>query len=80
MKYPCPCCHFLTLGEKPPGTFEICSVCGWEDDDVQFRDPSYAGGANKVSLETARTNFQVTGAIDESSAKHARQPLADDMP
>ncbi|MFI8189745.1 CPCC family cysteine-rich protein [Streptomyces sp. NPDC085946] len=28
--YPCPCCGFLALGER--STFEICSVCFWEDD------------------------------------------------
>lgn len=37
--YPCVCCGFLTLAEPPPGTFEICSVCRWEDDNVQARDP-----------------------------------------
>ena len=22
--YPCPCCGYLTLDEKPSGTFNIC--------------------------------------------------------
>lgn len=32
--YPCPCCGFLTLSEATHETFEICSVCNWEDDDI----------------------------------------------
>lgn len=34
----------------PPGTYEICDVCGWEDDHVQLRHPLMGGGANKQSL------------------------------
>ena len=56
-KYKCPCCENLTLSEEPPGTFEICSLCGWEDNEVQFIDPDYEGGANKLSLNQARKLF-----------------------
>jgi hypothetical protein len=31
----------------PPGSYEICPVCFWDDDLVQLRWPTYAGGANK---------------------------------
>ena len=44
-RWACPCCRFLTLRER--GGFNICQVCFWEDDEVQFFDPSYRGGANK---------------------------------
>lgn len=50
--FPCPCCQNLTISE--PGDFEICEVCGWEDDPVQSSDPSFAGGANRLSLDKAR--------------------------
>ena len=63
-RYPCPCCSKESLEEPPPGTYLICSVCAWEDDPVQFDDPSYAGGANRVSLERARENFQRFGVSD----------------
>jgi len=33
-------------------------VCGWEDDPVQSSDPSYAGGANKDSLNEARRQWR----------------------
>jgi hypothetical protein len=54
--YPCPCCGYRTLGE-PPGSFEICAVCEWEDDSVQLRYPKLAGGANRESLIDAQIAF-----------------------
>ncbi len=53
MKYTCPCCGYKTLEEEPPGTYEICNICFWEDDSVQFKEPDYEGGANEVSLKQA---------------------------
>ena len=47
--FPCPSCGFLTFGE-PPGSYEICELCGWEDDHVQLAHPSMSGGANKSNL------------------------------
>jgi hypothetical protein len=47
--FPCPSCGFLVFGE-PPGSYEICDFCGWEDDHVQLAHPAMAGGANKRSL------------------------------
>lgn len=78
--YPCPCCGFLTIGEQPPGTFEICPVCDWEDDNVQFEDPDYAGGANKVSLNQARRNFASLGAKSKEAVKFVRKPLPEEIP
>ncbi len=57
--YACPCCEQLTLEEKPPATFEICSQCRWEDDNVQFHDPNVRGGANTESLNDARAAIGV---------------------
>jgi hypothetical protein len=80
MNYDCPCCGYLTFGEKPPGTFEICPVCGWEDDNVQFHDPAYQSGANSVSLDQARKNFSEMGAINASSIELVRKPLPEEFP
>ncbi len=49
-KYKCPCCGKMTLSEPPPGTYEICSACKWEDDEAQYNNPDYEGGANQLSL------------------------------
>src|SRR5690348_11043484 len=48
-QYPCPSCGFLVYRGRP-GSYEICPVCGWEDDVVQLEAPGYAGGANQESL------------------------------
>lgn len=55
---PCPCCHALTIASK--GEYEICKVCGWEDDPVQSADPNYAGGANRLSLNQAKQEWSST--------------------
>lgn len=46
IRFPCPCCGYLTLTEPHYGTFVICDVCFWEDDDVQLLYPDSAVGAN----------------------------------
>lgn len=57
MKYTCPCMGYKTLDEEPTDTYEICNICFWEDDGVQYRDPYYEGGANEISLRQAQQNF-----------------------
>lgn len=78
--YACPCCGYLTLQNEPPGTFEICPVCYWEDDNVQFYDPDYAGGANNVSLNEARANFKKLGAISAEFKARTRHPKPEEIP
>lgn len=76
-RHPCACCGYLTMLVPPgDGSYEICPVCFWEDDGVQWRDPDYAGGANKPSLREARRNFEECGAnhLDETSSVRAPRP------
>ncbi len=73
-KYPCPCCGYKTLYKVPPRCYAICPVCYWEDDPVQFNDPDYVGGANKVSLNQARKNFLEFGASELEWKKYVRAP------
>jgi hypothetical protein len=73
--YPCPCCSYLTLPDPPPGTYFICPVCRWEDDNVQYNDVNYRGGANRVSLRQAQENFRRFGASDRERAERVRPPL-----
>jgi hypothetical protein len=79
-RYPCPCCDFLTLTEPPTGTFAICPVCRWEDDNIQCEDLNYAGGANRVSLSKARDNFRLHGKSDLSRRGDVRPPLPHERP
>lgn len=61
-RFPCPCCDRLTLDEQPPGTYGICEECGWEDDEVQYHDVDFRGGANHESLREARENYRRHGS------------------
>lgn len=78
-KYTCPCCGYKTLDEQPPGTYDICSICFWEDDAVQYNDPDYEGGANGVSLRMAQKNYIEFGACDNRSIDSVRKPTPDDV-
>lgn len=60
-KYRCHCCGMDTLDQEPTGTYEICLVCWWEDDPLQFEEPDYRVGANKQSLIEARESFRQNG-------------------
>jgi Cysteine-rich CPCC len=77
--YPCACCGFLTISDVPPGTFEICPVCFWEDDYVQFNNIDFKGGANEESLREARQNFKKFGASSLKFVKKVRAPLPDEI-
>jgi hypothetical protein len=79
-RYPCPCCGYLTLEEPPTGTYNICAVCFWEDDNVQFHDPDYEGGANLPSLNQARQHFREHGVSDTRFGAHVREPLPEEEP
>ena len=46
---PCPACGFLSF-QGGYGSYDICSICDWEDDGVQLANPCSGGGANHKSL------------------------------
>lgn len=56
----CPACGFAVLADGY-GSYEICGVCGWEDDGVQLANPTSGGGANRQSL--AEVQADVVGRI-----------------
>ena len=51
----CPVCGQFEFSES--GSFEICPVCRWEDDNIQSADPDFAGGANSLSLNEYRKKY-----------------------
>lgn len=79
-RYPCPCCGYLTFSRTPTDTYEICEVCFWEDDGVQFRNLDYEGGANKVSLKQARDNFRALGVSETRFKANVRPPVPEEQP
>ena len=52
----CPVCFSSMLDEI--GKYEICDCCGWEDDPAARRDPDMEGGANHLSLNQARAEWE----------------------
>jgi hypothetical protein len=79
-RYPCPCCGFYTLDIPERGSYDICPVCFWEDDLMQFEHPDAPGGANKLSLNVCRANFAVFGASERRFIQKVRSPLPDEVP
>jgi hypothetical protein len=55
----CSCCEKLTVYEE----YDICTVCGWQKDDVQESDSSSTIGANAMSLSEARYAYRETGVV-----------------
>ena len=50
----CPVCKKHVFTEN----YEICPICDWENDPVQRKDPDFAGGANKLSLNDAIKEYE----------------------
>ncbi len=80
LRYPCPCCGYLTFNREPGSTFELCPVCFWQDDPVQFEDHDSERGANRVSLNMARLHFREFGASEKEFLELVRPPWPEEMP
>jgi hypothetical protein len=87
--YTCPCCGFKTIDE--PFSYEICEICGWEDDPIQLEYPTLKGGANKGSLYEEQveilkmipetiTDFNGIQRDDEWRALHSDECTAPSKP
>lgn len=79
-RYPCACCGYLTCFDISHSSYDICEVCGWEDDPVQFEDKDYCGGANHISLKQARLNFKNFGSSRKECLNYCRPPLPEELP
>ncbi len=53
----CPSCGYKTIKDTSYNSYQICPVCGWEDDAVQLGNPTLAFGANKISLYLSQRRF-----------------------
>jgi hypothetical protein len=76
-KYPCPCCGYR-VNRLPPGSHEVCPICGWEDDLAQLRFAEMPGSANHVSLVTAQRNFMDCGSAERRYIGETRSPMPDE--
>lgn len=60
---PCPVCQHHTF--ETLGAWDTCPVCGWNSDPVQETMHDDPTGANGISLNEARRNYQAIGAISK---------------
>ena len=51
----CPVCGEYEFDSD--GSFEICEVCGWQDDPVQMENPDESMCANQMSLNEAKAAY-----------------------
>jgi hypothetical protein len=78
-KFACPCCGYKTFDNVLNGSYEICPVCFWEDDPLQFNNPEFEGGANRMSLRQAQRNFREFGACSREMLSNVRLPRKDEQ-
>jgi hypothetical protein len=62
-----------------PGSYDICPICGWEDDELGLRYPNERSPANKMLIGDARANFRNFGAAYESDLAYVRKPKPDEI-
>jgi hypothetical protein len=75
----CPCCGYNTFNSNERLVYDICPICFWEDDPIQFQNPQAKGGANNVSLIEAQTNFNEFGACEKIMVQNVRKPETNDL-
>lgn len=76
-QYTCPACGHIVFNE-PPGSYDICPICYWEDDLTQLENFDVAGGANHMSLIEAQNNYESIGAIEERLKQYVQKANKDD--
>ena len=73
----CFVCGHLTLEERCD--WEICPVCGWEDDVLVVDGEDITSPANKgMSVSDAQANFILFGASMERRRERCRKPNSDE--
>ena len=73
-RYPYPCCGYL-VHDEPPGSYDICPICFWEDDLWHVGFPLKGSGANEASMLEGQQNYLAFGACEERVKQFVRSPL-----
>ncbi|MDJ0598298.1 MAG: CPCC family cysteine-rich protein [Crocosphaera sp.] len=68
--YFCPCCGYKSLEEEPPGTYLVCPICFWTDDEST---------KDIHDLRLAQLNFVNLGASDSRWLKDVRRPTKEEI-
>ncbi len=68
----CPCCQYKTLSVN--SMYDVCPVCYWQDDPIQNQLSDFEGGANEVSLQQAKENYNQYSAVQKELMQFIRKP------
>lgn len=63
---------------EPPGSYDICKICFWEDDMFQLKFPNLNLGPNQVSLIDAQKNYKKFGVSELRLKKYVRKTTKND--
>ena len=75
----CPCCGYLTIDDSDEVIVDICEVCYWQYDVTAQKFPEISIGPNHVSLNKARENYRLFGAVEERCIQWVRPPREDEL-
>ena len=75
----CPCCGYLTIDDWCEVITDICEVCFWQYDEICHDNPDRITGPNRVSLNTAKKNYKLYGAVEERFAELVRPPKKEEL-
>lgn len=68
--YPCPLCGAPhQVSEKDGDSFDICEICGWEDDGYQISHPDETGANNLTFSEAKKCGKNLFPNHPNSNAK-----------
>jgi len=54
----CPVCEQFYFAQEDD--YDICKVCGWENDAVQGNDHDYWGGANHLTVNESKIYYELS--------------------
>jgi|LGVF01.2.fsa_nt_gb hypothetical protein len=63
VKMICPVCEEYEFEES--SDYDICDICGWENDGLQNDDPDYWGGANSLSVNESKKVYSLLNQNDK---------------
>jgi hypothetical protein len=71
----CACCGYVNIF----GDYDICDICGWQEDDTQEAEPMEAIGHNSVCLLEAQANYAAHGVIHPIHTESVRPADEEDV-
>jgi len=75
--YPCACCGHMAF-ERQPGSYDVCPICWWEDDEVQLRPNWWNFGGPNKPIRVAQWKYQRRGQLPPD-AVWEREPIEGDV-